>query len=206
MTGARHSRGGPTVLRPDLALIAAHVDRGSRVLDIGCGDGALMAALRDTRGVDARGLEIDPANVSAAVARGLSVVQGDADTDLVGYPDKSFDYAILSQTLQTTLAPHLVLDELLRIGRQAFVSFPNFAHWRVRASLLWGGRMPVTGLLPERWYDTPNIHHVTIDDFRAFVRERGIVVERSWFLSHGRRTSAAAANFRAEHAVFLLKR
>ena len=193
-------------LRPDLAIIADHVAPRSRVLDVGCGDGALMAALRDTHGVDARGLEIDPANVSAAVARGLSVVQGDADTDLAGYPDASFDYAILSQTLQTARSPHVVLDQLLRIGNQAFVSFPNFAHWRVRASLLWGGRMPVTRLLPERWYDTPNIHHVTIDDFRAFVREREIIVERSWFLSHGQRTSAAAANFRAEHAVFLLRR
>ncbi|HEX7693325.1 MAG TPA: methionine biosynthesis protein MetW, partial [Sphingomonas sp.] len=131
-------------LRPDLAIIADHVAPGARVLDIGCGDGALMAALRDERGVDARGLELDPANVAAAVGRGLSVVQGDADTDLAAYPDQSFDYAILSQTLQTTRSPHLVLDELLRIGRKAFVSFPNFAHWRVRASLLWGGRMPVT--------------------------------------------------------------
>lgn len=193
-------------LRPDLAVIADHVAAGARVLDIGCGDGALMAALRETRGVDARGLEIDPANVAAAVARGLSVVQGDADADLAAYPDKSFDYAILSQTLQTTRAPHRVLDELLRIGERAFVSFPNFAHWRVRASLLWGGRMPVTRLLPERWYDTPNIHHVTIDDFRALLKERGITVEGAWFLRRGRRTSAAAANFRAEHAVFLLRR
>lgn len=193
-------------LRPDLAIIADHVAPRARVLDIGCGDGALMAALRDQRGVDARGLELDPANVAAAVGRGLSVVQGDADTDLAAYPDQSFDYAILSQTLQTTRSPHLVLDELLRIGRKAFVSFPNFAHWRVRASLLWGGRMPVTRLLPERWYDTPNIHHVTIDDFRALVNERGIIVEGAWFLNHGRQTSAAAANFRAEHAVFLLSR
>ena len=193
-------------LRPDLAVIADHVAPRARVLDIGCGDGALMAALRDERGVDARGLELDPANVAAALGRGLSVVQGDADTDLAAYPDQSFDYAILSQTLQTTRSPHLVLDELLRIGRKAFVSFPNFAHWRVRASLLWGGRMPVTRLLPERWYDTPNIHHVTIDDFRALVNERGIIVEGAWFLNHGRQTSAAAANFRAEHAVFLLSR
>lgn len=193
-------------LRPDLVVIADHVAPRARVLDIGCGDGALMAALRDERGVDARGLELDPANVAAAVGRGLSVVQGDADTDLAAYPDQSFDYAILSQTLQTTRSPHLVLDELLRIGRKAFVSFPNFAHWRVRASLLWGGRMPVTRLLPERWYDTPNIHHVTIDDFRALVNERGIIVEGAWFLNHGRQTSAAAANFRAEHAVFLLSR
>lgn len=193
-------------LRPDLAIIAAHVPRGSRVLDVGCGDGQLMAALQDERAVDARGLELDPANVAAAVGRGLSVVQGDADVDLAGYPDQSFDYAILSQTLQTARAPDRVLDELLRIGRHAFVSFPNFAHWRVRMSLLWGGRMPVTRLLPERWYDTPNIHHVTVDDFRAHVRERAISVEQAWFLKGDRQTSGAAANFLAEHAVFLLRR
>jgi methionine biosynthesis protein MetW len=192
-------------LRPDLAIIADTVVSGSRILDIGCGDGALMAALRDTKGVDARGLEIVADNVAAAVSRGLSVIQGDADTDLAAYPDASFDYVILSQTLQTARRPDVVLDHLLRIGRRAFVSFPNFAHWRVRASLLWGGRMPVTRLLPERWYDTPNIHHVTVDDFRAFVSDRGIEVEGAWFLSGDRRTSSAAANFRAEHAVFLLR-
>ena len=193
-------------LRPDLAIIAANVARGSRVLDVGCGDGQLMAALRDERGVDARGLEIDPGNVADAMARGLSVMQGDADRDLADYPDASFDYAILSQTLQTAMRPHIVLDHLLRIGAQAFVSFPNFAHWRVRASLLWGGRMPVTTLLPLEWYETPNIHHLTIDDVRAYVAQQGITVVDAWFLSGGRRTTAAAANFRAEHAVFLLKR
>ena len=193
-------------LRPDLAIIADHVRAGARVLDVGCGDGELMAALRDSRQVDARGLEIDPANVAAAVARGLPVIQGDADVDLAAYPDDCFDYAILSQTLQTARAPDKVLDHLLRIGRHAFVSFPNFAHWRVRASLLFGGRMPVTRLLPERWYDTPNIHHVTVDDFRAHVAARGVRVERAWFLSGDKRTSGAAANFLAEHAVFLLTR
>ena len=192
-------------LRADLGIIAHHVARGSRVLDVGCGDGALMAALRDERGVDARGLEIDPGNVAAAVGRGLSVIQGDADVDLQGYPDASFDYAILSQTLQTARAPELVLDHLLRIGRRAFVSFPNFAHWRVRLSLLWGGRMPVTRQLPESWYDTPNIHHVTIDDFRAFLRQRGVIVEGAWFLSGDKQTTSAAANLLAEHAVFLLR-
>jgi methionine biosynthesis protein MetW len=192
-------------LRADLGIIAHHVARGSRVLDVGCGDGALMAALRDERGVDARGLEIDPGNVAAAVGRGLSVIQGDADVDLQGYPDASFDYAILSQTLQTARAPDLVLDHLLRIGRRAFVSFPNFAHWRVRLSLLWGGRMPVTRQLPESWYDTPNIHHVTIDDFRAFLGQRGVIVEGAWFLSGDKQTTSAAANLLAEHAVFLLR-
>jgi methionine biosynthesis protein MetW len=195
----------PVALRPDLAIIADNVAPGARVLDVGCGDGALMAALRDTKGVDARGLEIDAGNVAAAVSRGLSVIQGDADSDLAGYPDASFDYAILSQTLQTTRRPDLVLEHLLRIGRHAFVSFPNFAHWRVRTSLLWGGRMPVTRLLPEQWYDTPNIHHVTIDDFRAFLRERGVTMEGAWFLSGDKRTTSAGANFFAEHAVFLLK-
>lgn len=193
-------------LRPDLALIAAHVAPGSRVLDVGCGDGALMAALRDYRGVDARGLEIDAINVAACVGRGLSVIQGDADTDLADYPDAAFDYAILSQTLQTTRRPDLVLESLLRIGHKAFVSFPNFAHWRVRLSLLWGGRMPVTRLLPIAWYETPNIHHVTVADFRALVADRGIRVESEWFLAGDKQTSAAAANFRAEHAVFLLSR
>jgi len=194
-----------TALRPDLALIARAVAPGARVLDVGCGDGELLAALRD-KGCDARGMELDPHNVAACVGRGLSVIQGDADKDLVFYPDKSLDYAILSQTLQTTMRPDRVLDELLRIGRKAVVSFPNFAHWRVRLSLLWGGRMPVTRLLPVAWYETPNIHHLTIADFREHVRERGITVEQAWYLKGDRQTGAAAANFRAEHAVFLLSR
>jgi methionine biosynthesis protein MetW len=192
-------------LRPDLEMIARHVRIGSRVLDVGCGDGALMAALRDMKGVDARGLEIDADNVAAAVARGLSVVQGDADTDLGYYPDGSFDYAILSQTLQTTRRPDRVVESLLRIGTRAFVSFPNFAHWRGRMGLLFGGRMPVTRLLPERWYDTLNIHHLTIDDFRALVKDRGWKIEEQWFLKGGKETGSANANLLAEHAVFLLK-
>jgi methionine biosynthesis protein MetW len=192
-------------LRPDLALIAAHVPNGARVLDVGCGDGVLMAELA-AKGCDARGLELNAANVAECVARGLSVVQGDADADLGFYPDNSFDVAILSQTLQTTRRPDQVVEQLLRVAPRAFVSFPNFAHWRVRASLLWGGRMPVTRLLPVAWYETPNIHHVTIDDFRALAAERGWRVEQSWFLRGDRQTSAAAANFRAEHAVFLISR
>jgi methionine biosynthesis protein MetW len=195
-----------SALRPDLAVIAANVAPGSRVLDIGCGDGALMAALRDGSEVDARGMELDPGNVAECVARGLSVIQGDADADLADYPDASFDYAILSQTLQTTKRPDLVLEELLRVGRKAFVSFPNFAHWRVRASLLWHGRMPVTRLLPVAWYETENIHHVTVRDFRALVSSKGYAVEGEWFLTGDKRIWSEAASWRAEHAVFLLSR
>ena len=192
-------------LRPDLAIIADAVPATSRVLDVGCGDGELMVALRG-KGIDARGLEIDSANVTAAIARGQSVVQGDANRDLADYPDDAFDYAILSQTLQTTERPDLVVDELLRIAPRAYVSCPNFAHWRIRLALLWGGRMPVTRLLPVAWYETPNIHHVTVSDFRDLVRAKGIKVERVWHLSGDKPASDAAASWRAEHAIFLISR
>ncbi|WP_447765569.1 methionine biosynthesis protein MetW [Sphingopyxis panaciterrae] len=192
-------------LRPDLAIIADAVPSASRALDVGCGDGELIAALRG-KGVDARGLEIDPANVTAAIARGQSVVQGDCNRDLADYPDDAFDYAILSQTLQTTERPDLVVNELLRIAPRAFVSFPNFAHWRIRLALLWGGRMPVTRSIPIAWYETPNIHHVTVSDFRDLVRDKGIRVEAVWYLSGDQPTSDAAAAWRAEHAIFLIGR
>ncbi len=193
-------------LRPDLAAIAAHVREGSRVLDIGCGDGALMAELETRSNVDARGMELDPALVERCVSRGLSVVQGDANTDLADYPDKAFDYAILSQTLQTATRPDRMLDELLRVGRKAFVSFPNFAHWRMRAALMFGGRMPVTRALPVSWYETENIHHVTVADFRELAAASGAAIEREWFFDQEREIGAAAANWRAEFAVFQLTR
>lgn len=195
-----------TALRPDLAIIANHVTAHARLLDVGCGTGELMAELQAHKHCDARGLEIDPANVSKAVSRGLSVIQGDADTDLGDYPDGSFDYAILSQTLQTTKRPDLVLDHLLRIGREAFVSFPNFAQWRIRFAHMFGGRMPVTEQLPHHWYDTPNIHHVTIDDFRSFLKDRHVEIEGQWFLSGNKPRNEGMANLLAQHAVFLLRR
>lgn len=193
-------------LRPDLAAIAAHVTPGARVLDIGCGDGSLMEALETQKGCDARGLELDGALVAGCVGRGLSVVQGDASTDLANYPDKAFDYAILSQTLQTAIRPDLMLDELLRVGQRAFVSFPNFAHWRTRTALLFGGRMPVTRALPVSWFATQNIHHVTVDDFRDLAKSKSARIERSWFFASDRAIAPTGANWRAEFAVFELSR
>lgn len=193
-------------LRPDLAAIADAVPAGARVLDIGCGDGALLAHLRDTKQVDARGIDVSAANVAGAVARGLSVVQGDADADLGDYPDHAFDMVILSDTLQAMQRPAVVLAELVRIGRRAVVSFPNFGHWRVRASLAFGGRMPMTKSLPVSWHETPNIHFCTIDDFRALAAELGLRVESASFLSGGARQGAGLANLLAEQAVFVLAR
>lgn len=195
-----------SALRPDLAVIAAHIKHDSRVLDVGCGDGALMDVLQAVCNCDARGMEIDPELVERCVARGLSVVQGDADRDLADYPDKAFDYAVLSQTLQTAERPDRMLDELLRVGRQAFVSFPNFAHWRMRLSLLARGRMPVTRHLPVSWYETQNIHHVTVADFRELLAEKRVRPERCWFFAGDHEIGSAGANWRAEHAVFQLSR
>lgn len=197
---------GVDALRPDLAVIFRSVEEGSRALDVGCGDGALMAALRDRKQVDARGIEIDGAMVERCVARGLSVVQGDADRDLTFYPDGAFDYAILSQTLQTAERPDRMLEELLRVGRRAFVSFPNFAYWRMRWSLVRRGRMPVTRHLPVSWYETQNIHHVTVSDFEALAHDLGISIERCWFFTGNRECGRGGANWRAEHALFELAR
>jgi len=193
-----------TALRFDLAAIAGQIAPGSRVLDIGCGDGALLASLRDAKGVDARGMEIDAALVAECVARGLSVVQGDAERDLADYPDGAFDYAVLGQTLQTAQRPDLMLRQLLRVGRTAFVSFPNFAHWRTRAALLWGGRMPVTRALPVSWYETRNIHHVTIADFEALAKAMDIAIRRRWVFTGDKALAGPGANWRAEFALFEL--
>lgn len=193
-------------LRVDLEMIASQVAPSTRVLDVGCGDGVLLAELLARHNVDARGMEIDAARVEKCVARGLSVMQGDADRDLAQYPDKAFDYTILSQTLQTSARPDQMLDELLRVGNRAFVSFPNFAHWRTRAALMFGGKMPVTQAIPISWYATPNIHHVTITDFRELLAEKGVSVEQQWFFSCGAEIGAASANWRAEYALFLLSR
>ena len=197
------------MLRPDLAAIADMIDSGTRVLDVGCGDGALLEHLARTRGVDGRGIELSQHNVNQCVARGLSVVQGDADTDLAEYPSQVFDVVILSQTIQATRAPRQVLANLLRIGRHTIVSFPNFGHWRVRLSLLWHGRMPRTRALDYAWYQTPNIHLCTIADFTALAHEAGAEIERALALGpRGARPTRADAwgpNLFSEGAIFLMK-
>ncbi|MDJ0513159.1 MAG: methionine biosynthesis protein MetW [Methyloceanibacter sp.] len=196
--------------RVDLLLIAEMVAPGSRVLDIGCGDGTLLRILSEKHGVDGRGIELSQAGVNQCVAQGLSVIQGDADTDLVHYPDAAFDYAILSRTIQATRNPRHVLEQLLRIGKRVVVSFPNFGHWRVRAQLMFGGRMPQTDNLPESWYNTPNIHLCTIKDFLALCKDMGAKVERGVSLNaYGTKLMSmplAAQNLFGEQAVFLLSR
>jgi len=197
--------------RVDLLLIAEMVTPGARVLDVGCGDGTLLRLLAEKRGVDGRGIELSQAGVNSCVAQGLSVIQGDADDDLVDYPDLAFDFAILSQTLQATYSPRHVLEQLLRIGKRAVVSFPNFGHWRVRAQLLFGGQMPQTDNLPDRWYETPNIHLCTIKDFLDLCKDVGARVERAVALNaYGRKLGVSmpvfAQNLFGEQAVFLLSR
>ena len=196
-------------IRVDLQLIADMVEPGGRALDVGCGDGSLLAYLTDFKRVDARGMELSQAGVNACVANGLSVIQGDADTDLRAYPDDAFDYVILSQTLQATREPRKVLETLVRIGRRAIVSFPNFGFWRIRLHLMFCGRMPVSHLLMHPWYDTPNIHLCTIRDFVAMCDEIGVGVERSLTLDrHGQPYSldphGSLANLLAEQGVFVL--
>jgi len=202
---------GASATRIDLLLVAGMVEPGSRVLDVGCGDGTLLRMLQDGRAVDARGIELSQAGVNACVARGLSVIQGDADTDLTAYPNDSFDYVILSQTLQATHRHKVVLENMLRIGRRAIVSFPNFGHWAVRTRLVFGGRMPVTENLPVSWYETPNIHFCTIRDFVDLVGVIDARIERGVALNAGGGQMKFNLpwwvwNLFGEQAVFVLSR
>lgn len=202
---------GDRGLRRDLELIAEIVEPGARVLDVGCGDGALLAYLGETRGVDGRGLELSMEGVGAAVRHGLSVIQGNADTDLAHYPSDAFDYVILSQTLQATQRPREVLEHMMRIGRRGIVTFPNFGHYRARLYLLFKGRMPITDPLPDQWWETPNIHICTLLDFRALCEDMGIPIEKALTLDHlGRAQRYSAthplANWMAAAALFMLGR
>ena len=197
--------------RTDLKIIAGFVTPGARVLDVGCGDGAPLMRLEEEKQADGRGIELSQKGVNEAVARGLSVVQGDADHDLATYPDGAFDFVILSQTLQATYNPRIVLEQLLRIGRKVVVSFPNFGNWRIRKEFILRGRMPITEELPYRWYDTPNIHFCTVRDFVALVEEIDAKVEKAVALRGNGRIMNGSVRLRlwnafADQAIFLLSR
>ena len=207
MAEAARETGGA---RLDHLLVADMVEPGSRVLDVGCGDGELLKLL-ETRGVDGRGIELSSEGVNECVAKGLAVIQGNADTDLADYPDDAFDYVILSQTLQATQHPRLVIEHLLRIARHGVVSFPNFGHWRIRLQIMFRGRMPMTANLPDTWYDTPNIHFCTIKDFRELCDTVGAKMEKAVALNAWGRPLRFNApwwfwNLLGEQAVFLLSR
>src|SRR5215218_4536545 len=179
MAEAARAQGGARV---DHLLVSAMVEPKSRVLDVGCGDGELLKLL-EQRGVDGRGIELSREGVNECVAKGLAVIQGDADTDLADYPDDAFDYIILSQTLQATRRPRVVLEHMMRIGRHAVVSFPNFGHWKIRLQVALGGHMPQTDNLPYSWWDSPNIHFCTIKDFRELCEVSGAKMDRALALN-----------------------
>ena len=198
-------------MRLDLRLIAEMIEPGTRVLDIGSGDGTLIDHLYRTKGCDARGIEIDMAEVTRTVARGLPVMHGDADSDLSHYPDRAFDYVVLSRTLQAVEQPRAVLRQMLRISEHAIVSFPNFGHWKVRLQLLWSGRMPMTEVWARPWHETPNIHPCTIRDFFMLCAEEGYAVERWMAIDEAGRKSpwrrfSGLANLFGEQALFMLRR
>ena len=189
--------------RPDFYVIGEIVQSGSRVLDLGCGEGELLAWLVSNKRVMARGVEISPAQVRRAISRGVSAYQGDIDEGLADFPDKAFDYVILSQTLQETRAPLKVVGEMLRVGRRAIVSFPNFGHWRMRLAMLLTGRAPKTDLFPYDWYNSPNIHFLSINDFEEFCRANRLPIEKRYILAGSSRITLFP-NLRGETAVFLL--
>lgn len=196
-------------IRDDLKLIAEMVEPNSRVLDVGCGDGALLDYLSHAKNVDGRGIELSMDGVRQCVAHGLSVIQGDAETDLKDYPADAFDYVILGQTLQAMRQPRDVLQMMCRIGRRAIVSVPNFGYWRVRLQLLLTGRMPVTEKLGYQWWETPNIHFCTLRDFVVLTEEMGITIEQTRIIDRAGRVTSRAhsglANLLGEQGVFLLR-
>jgi methionine biosynthesis protein MetW len=198
-------------IRYDLEIITRLIKQGSKVLDVGCGDGELLEFLKKNKNVDARGLEISQEQVSAALARGLSVVQGDAEKNITFYPNRSFDYAILSQTLQATQKPKEMLQEMLRVAEYAIISLPNFAHYKNRLHLLFKGVMPINKTIPFEWYETPNIHFCSIRDFEKLCAELNFKIRKKIFLTSKHRLlsffgNEFIANFFAEYGIFLIKK
>lgn len=198
-----------TGLRADQEIIGRWIPAGAHVLDLGCGDGTLLAHLMNEKGVSGYGLEIDPDNVVACIERGVNVLQIDLDAGLGQFEDNSFDFVLMASALQEVRRPDMLLEEMLRIGRESVVTFPNFGHWKPRLSLALRGLMPVSPALPNQWYDTPNIHLCTVRDFEALCADRGIEITRRYVVNNAHRSNwgmRAFPNFLGEIALYQLKR
>ena len=198
-------------MKQEFRIISNFIEKNTRVLDVGCGDGTLMEFLKENKEIDIRGIEISKKNVQKCVGKGLTVIEGDAEKDLIQFPDTSFDFVILSQTLQAFLNPETVIKELLRVGKKAIVTVPNFGFWKVRLHLLLKGTMPITKNLPDEWYNTPNLHMCTIKDFYNFCHNRKIILDKALAL-HNDKTSLInevnlnIKNLSAELGIFLIER
>ena len=202
----RYCMPDPTAALTDEILLQ-HVERGSRVVDFGCGDGRLLAKLRDVHDCDVQGIDLDPEHVLAAIERGVPVVRANLDAGLSEFPNQSFDIAVLSQTLQQVLRPQFVLEEMLRVAKRGLVVVPNFGYWQVRFQVLWQGRAPITESLPYEWYNSPNIHFMTLRDFRSLCEKQGISIIREIPIIKRRAIPEAwGANLRAESALYVLER
>ena len=198
-------------MKQEFKIISNLIENNTSVLDVGCGDGTLMEFLKSNKKIDIRGIEISKINIQKCVAKGLTVIEGDAEKDLVQFPNASFDFVILSQTLQAFLNPEIVINELLRVGKKAIVTLPNFGFWKVRLHLLTKGTMPITKNLPDEWYNTPNIHMCTIKDFFNFCNDRKIKLDKS-LAFHNEKTSLIKdsnlniKNLSAELGIFLIEK
>jgi methionine biosynthesis protein MetW len=198
-------------MKYEFQIITQLINKESRVLDVGCGDGGLMQYLKENKNVDIRGLEISKNNVRKCISKGLTTIEGDAEKDLIQFPNKSFDYVILSQTLQAFLNPQLVINELLRVGKQAIVTIPNFGYWKIRLHLLLKGTMPVTKTLPNEWYDTPNLHMCTIKDFVEFCKKNEFKLNKSLALNENKFSNIKVSNLNIKNltsdlGIFVLEK
>ena len=198
-------------MKQEFKIISNLINKNTRVLDVGCGDGTLMEYLKDSRKIDIRGIEISKNNVQKCLSKGLTVIEGDAEKDLLQFPDSSFDFVILSQTLQAFLTPEIVIKELLRVGKKAVVTIPNFGFWKVRLHLLLKGTMPITKNLPDEWYNTPNLHMCTLKDFYNFCENRNIKLDQSIALKNDKistinKLNLNIKNLSAELGIFLIER
>ena len=196
-------------MKIEFKIIADLLPKNSRVLDVGCGDGTLMNHLSKEKNIDVRGIELNEENVAACISKGLSVIEGNAETELGQFPNKSFDYVVLSQTLQAFYNPVTVLDHLLRIGKASIVSIPNFGYWKVRANLLFRGKMPETKSLPYKWYDTPNLHMCSIHDFYELCNSKNINTKKIVGINNNKtsmikKSNIIIKNFFSEVGIFLI--